>query len=200
MDKLKQSKKVVVFIDICNSTLIVEEMIESLSFDAWVRILRSLKNRLRNKRDELGFELYKFLGDGWILLFDMKTDPQDILNVCKEISQYYKVLCNRINTENKSETLSRKTGLSFGLAHGTLVEIIMDSRKEYVGRALNLAARLQSAIKDKDKNYQNKMLITSDYYMKHKMVIDSIFVVKKVTRELRNFGKEPIVMYKLELI
>jgi class 3 adenylate cyclase len=51
-------------------------------------------------------------------------------------------------------------GLTFGIDEGTLIRFTMMERTEYVGRALNVASRLQSAIKDKDNHPAYKCLIS----------------------------------------
>jgi hypothetical protein len=55
-------------------------------------------------------------------------------------------------------------GLTFGIECETLVKIVMNRETEYVGRALNIAVRLQSAVADCDKDPTSKLLISKNAY------------------------------------
>jgi len=63
------SKKIVVFFDICSSTLILEDLVRTENQKLWRDLLIGLKKYLRKKHSSVGFDC-TIPRDGWILLFD----------------------------------------------------------------------------------------------------------------------------------
>jgi hypothetical protein len=64
------SRKIVVVFDICSSTKILEDLLRAENHQRWRNFLIRLKEYLVNCSQSDSFEIYKFLGDGYILLFD----------------------------------------------------------------------------------------------------------------------------------
>jgi class 3 adenylate cyclase len=84
------------------------------------------------------------------------------------------------------------TGVRFGLDRGDLVRIVMLRNPEYIGRPINVACRLQSAIKDKDRRPQYKALMTKHLYSRMKNDL-SKSNCKEVNRTLRNINGDKAV-------
>ena len=74
-DLLKKEEKYVLVFDICSSTQIVEHLKLEGPQEAWCNLLIDIDNFLKREREALGFEIYKFTGDGWILLFNIDLSP-----------------------------------------------------------------------------------------------------------------------------
>jgi hypothetical protein len=183
----KISQKIVVFFDICSSTSILEDLIRSERQKCWRDVIIFLKNFLLEERKSLNFEIYKFIGDGWILLFDTKFFPAELFRflwrLCKKYDELY---INNIEGVLSSEI--RNMGISFGIDKGSLMRVIMNGQVEYIGRALNIAARLQTAIKDKDSKPQGKVLMSKNVYEDFKTYLSGKFQIFDVTRNLRNIS------------
>ena len=83
------------------------------------------------------------------------------------------------------------SGINFGIDRGSLIRFIMNDKIEFVGRAINVACRLQSSIKDKDKSPQYKALVTKPLYQDLRSSFKGLKQTK-VRRRLRNIaeGKE----------
>jgi class 3 adenylate cyclase len=148
-DELQVETKIVLVIDICSSSEIMEDLLRTGNIAIWRNLLINLKEQLATYSKELGFELYKFTGDGWILLFGADYDGSRILDFVSELSpKFENEFRNSIfrYLENPADI----TGLTFGLDSGPLVRIEMMQRQEYVGRAINLACRLQGTIAETD--------------------------------------------------
>jgi class 3 adenylate cyclase len=75
-----------------------------------------------------------------------------------------------------------------GMDHGQLVRIKMNRQREYVGRPLNVAARLQAAIKDHDSTLAGKLLISKPAYRALGLNRLRESRGKEVTRTLRNIS------------
>ena len=185
--KPNKVKKIVLYSDICCSTSILEVLLRSENTEKWVKLLASAKEYLRDEREIQGFEIYKFLGDGWILLFDEDMSGYELLLWLREFCEKYRSLFKKM-IEPYLESNIDKIGMSFGADIGTLICIQMLGKEEYIGRALNVAGRLQTAIKDKDSNPQNKILMTKNLYSSIGTDEADEFPVSDVTRSLRNIS------------
>jgi len=193
-------KRLVVVFDICSSTLILEDLLRTENQQLWRNLLVSQKNLLRNKREELNFEMYKFLGDGWILLFNQKVNGIKLFDFLKLLSLHffkrYKQLVEPVINSKISYI-----GLTFGIDKGTLIYMTMNGRREYIGRPLNVATRLQGSIKDKDPLPQYKVLMSKSVYADFGDKVANRYSVQNVTRTLRNIsGGEKYLCKKLKLI
>jgi len=76
---------------------------------------------------------------------------------------------------------------SFGIEMGDFVSFVMDGRQEYVGRAINVACRLQSALKEKGGSPAYSALVSNRVYSEY-FAGTTPHRVHKVTRRLRNIG------------
>ena len=71
-DGLTREKRTVVFFDICSSSNVLEDLILSENLRSMRDLILSIRAFIKKEALRQGFEVYKFIGDGWVLLF-----PQD---------------------------------------------------------------------------------------------------------------------------
>jgi hypothetical protein len=191
-------QKIVVTFDICSSTAIIEDLHKTENIIKWRDFLIWMKNYLTKKSDEMDFSIYKFTGDGWLLLFDYDYPGDNLISFLEDFCNQFKVRYRR-KIEDFLETPPAISGLTFGIDRGSLVKILMNNRIEYVGRAINVACRLQGAIKDKDKSPQYKALITRPLYQSIRYLVPDIKIVE-VRRKLRNIaGGDEVHCVKIKL-
>lgn len=179
-------KKVVVTFDICSSTLVIEDLHKTENTIIWRNFIIWMKEYLVKKADRYSFTIYKFTGDGWILLFDHGTSGEDLIGFLKGLCQQFKKRFKK-KVEDYLETPPSLSGLTFGIDRGSLIKFVMNNQTEYVGRAINVACRLQGSIKDKDDAPQYKAIITKPLY---KDIQRSLHDIRKreVRRKLRNIA------------
>jgi len=189
-DRPKIVKKIVLAFDICSSTSIIEDLHKTENIIKWRDFLIWIKNYLQKKSEEYGFSIYKFTGDGWILLFDPNTSGKNLVNFIQQFCRQFKMRYKR-KIEDFLETPPSLSGINFGIDRGSLIRFIMNDKIEFVGRAINVACRLQSSIKDKDKSPQYKALVTKPLYQDLRSSFKGLKQTK-VRRRLRNIaeGKE----------
>jgi class 3 adenylate cyclase len=180
-------RKLVLFSDLCSSTSILEDLLRTENQKRWRNLLIGLKNFLRDERDTLGFIMYKFIGDGWVLLFDEDFSPVELFGLLSRLCDEYDSLFNRYIKPVLS-TVVEPVGITFGLDRGTLMKVTMDGKAEYIGRPLNVAARLQGSIKDKDHNPHGKVLMSKNAYAEIRDSIKDRYHVVEVKRELLNIA------------
>ena len=154
MTEAVKHDRIVVAFDLCSSSQIMEDLLLSDSFDRYEAFLTCVKRWLMNWSEKRSpakgrFELYKFTGDGWILLFPTTIRGEPLLEfLCN--------LCEMIDAELARHIIPSLSsvppvlGAAIGIDEGNLMRMTMNEREEYVGRALNIACRLQDAVKDKE--------------------------------------------------
>lgn len=139
---LRTVKHTVVTFDICSSSDILEDLIRTENTKDWRDLLIRVKKFLVRKASELDFDLYKFTGDGWILLFDYDCSGEELFDFLEKLSGIFERNINRL-ANNLLETPPDILGLTFGIDKGTLIRFVMAEKTEYIGRAINVACRLQ---------------------------------------------------------
>jgi class 3 adenylate cyclase len=136
--------------------------------------------------DKNTFEMYKFLGDGWILLFDEKVNGHDLMDHLKTICHTYKEIFHD-KICSVLEGNDHLIGVTMGVEVGPLLRFVMNGKAEYVGRALNVAARLQGAVKGiEPTKLEGKLLISNNAYEKLGLFESTTYTGKVVKLSLRN--------------
>ena len=146
---------------------------------------------MNEKSKSESFDLYKFTGDGWIILFDFDYSGEKLINFVENFCKAFKTRLKQ-KVLNILEAPPKITGLTFGMDRGTLAKIKMNRQREYVGRPINVACRLQSSIKDKDNFPQYKLMMPNHLYSYLKKDLsDHRCVVAK--RKLRNIAGDKVI-------
>lgn len=150
----------------------------------WRNLLKNYIKHLAETSKTSNFELYKFTGDGWILLFDSEYNGKEILNFLTELSERFEIDFKNLiyrHLENPPDI----SGLTFGMDSGPLVTTEMMERQEYVGRAINVASRLQGAIEDTDILTGYRVMISNSLFQSMGTELDN-FHPELVKRKLKN--------------
>ena len=122
----------------------MEDLLLSDKFDHYEAFLICVKRWLMNWAEKHSppkgrFELYKFTGDGWILLF-----PDTIGGFA--LIEFMYNLCEMIDAElarhiiPSLSSMPSVLGATLGVEQGNLIRMTMNEREEYVGRALTSRA------------------------------------------------------------
>jgi class 3 adenylate cyclase len=183
-EEMRIEYKIVISFDICSSSNIIEDLTLTNNLKAMRNLLIKMKEFLLEKSELLNFDVYKFTGDGWILLFPENIQGKDLMRFLIELSSFFKQkLTSQIIP--LLERPPKITGLTFGIDGGKLIGIVMNLNQEYIGRPLNIACRLQSAIKDKDEHPEYKLLVSKHVFNKHLKRLKG-YNPKSVVRTLKN--------------
>ena len=177
----------VVAFDMCSSSDIIEDLTKSNNVQPLTTFFGELKRYLAKEQNAtVPFDPYKFMGDGWLLLFPANTNGVRLLRFLENLCLYFAVEFQRSLLPH----LSRKpalVGIAFGIDKGELIPMSMDGQQEYVGRAINVACRLQAAVKDKGRSPAYNALVSNRVYSDYFAQTEPHRVVK-VTRNLRNIN------------
>ena len=197
--RLVPVKYVVVVFDICSSSNIIEQLTVRGHMERFLRFLTAIEGHLKAEQKTITFRLYKFIGDGWILLFPDNTGGGVLLDFLRKLCIFFRKELRR-QILPYLDVPPSITGLTFGLDEGPLLPMRNYRRTEYVGRALNIACRLQNAVKDKGGAPAYKALASNGVFNDY-LAPATGFSVKGVKRKLRNIqGEECISCKKIELL
>jgi hypothetical protein len=93
MDKVT---KIACFFDIASSSTVLEELKINDSLDNWANLLLDLEGFLTRNTNYYKYEIYKFLGDGWILLFDCSQNGESLVDYLRTIHNHYMQMYNKL--------------------------------------------------------------------------------------------------------
>lgn len=145
-DTVQRLDAYVVVFDICSSTSMLDDLILNGKEEAMRNLLIGMKEFLTRHEDEPRHTAYKFIGDGWILVFPSETNGIDLVLFLEELSHHY-LECFQSWLQPVLSRSHKPNGLTFGVHRGPLVSFEMMEQNEYVGRPLNVASRLQGVSK-----------------------------------------------------
>ena len=178
---------IVVAFDMCSSSNIIEDLTKSGSVEPLMAFLDELRRCLaREQKATLAFDPYKFTGDGWLLLFPAASDGASLLRFLENLCLHFVVTFQRLLLPHLSRTPAL-VGLTFGIDKGEVLPLMMHGQQEYVGRAINVACRLQAAVVDKGPSPAYSALVSDRVYRDY-LAETTPHRVIKVTRNLRNIN------------
>jgi class 3 adenylate cyclase len=185
-DELEIEEKIVVFFDVCSSSKIIDNLKLSDRLKDYRDLLIVLKDFLLKQRERGVCEVYKFIGDGWVLLLPPSIEGERFTNLLYNIAELFHTEMEQLR--RKLSTTPKLLGLTYGVDRGKIIRLSMDFQVEYIGRPLNVAARLQGAVKDreneKDKNPAYKALISMPAF--EDLKIPRKYRILRTSRKLRN--------------
>jgi class 3 adenylate cyclase len=184
-DILAIERKLVIVIDICSSTAILEDLAQTDNIHKWRNVLIGLKQFLCEDGAKIGAELYKFIGDGWIVLLPPAITKYQLCEFLTSASVFYDTQLDSILP--LLQRTPKVLGLTFGVDAGNLVRLVMNEQVEYLGRAINVAARLQSAAKSLDKDPRDRVVFSKNSFNSLHPINHDI-PVHTVSVSLKNVG------------
>ncbi len=186
-------QKIVTFFDICSSSKITEDLAQNNDLSLWRTMLKKIERNIENKKEALNFSIYKFLGDGWVLIIDLDTDKKKLLEYFVELCNVFSDHFNK-TIEKRLSTEIKPVGLTFGLDIGEIFRILIGGAREYIGPTLNIAARLQSCISNPNKLEDDPsnqlMMVRRNYYKYFKDDVSGIYKLVKARRKLKNIKND----------
>ena len=143
--------------------------------------------------------MYKFMGDGWILLFQPDVHSGTLFEFLKAVSSL--VLSQFITVQRLLHKFPEPTGLTFGIDTGELIRLEMNEQVEYLGRAINVAARLQGEAKRFASKAMSNVALISKASFNSLQPYDPYIKAENQTVTLRNIsGGEQFPCYLISTI
>ena len=162
-EEVRIERHLVIVFDICSSTIILEDLKQTDNLKCWRDLLIGLKNFLRSHESLPLLQIYKFIGDGWILLAPADTPRNDVLEFLKNLASVFSMLFHKDINPNLQEQ-PRDVGITVGVDRGELIRLEMNEQIEYIGRPLNVASRLQGATRELEGGRSNQALFARPTY------------------------------------
>lgn len=181
---------IVVAFDMCSSSDVIEELILKDDIERFQKFLGKMKEYLAGRQRGTAFDPYKFTGDGWILLFPTDSDGTALLEFLRDLCVFFKQEFEK-DILPYLDTPPSIIGLTFGLEKGRIAPMTIFGETEYIGRALNVACRLQSAVKAGDGPPAYKALASNTVFNLY-LSSAAEYEVSEASRNLRNIrgGKD----------
>jgi class 3 adenylate cyclase len=178
---------VVVAFDMCSSSNIIDDLTKNKNIQPLTTFFGELQRHLaKEQRTTIPFDPYKFTGDGWLLLFPANTDGARLLRFLESLCLFFAVEFRRSLLPHLSHKPAL-VGITFGIEKGDVIPMAMHGQQEYVGRAINVACRLQAALKEKGNSPAYNALVSNRVYSEYFADTKPHRVIK-VTRNLRNIN------------
>jgi len=107
-------QKLIVVFDMCSSSNIIEDLTLTSNINKLKGFIFGLEKWLREESIKYSFDMYKFTGDGWILLFPLDIKGHKIINFLANLSLFYDESIKTIINQYLERNLET-TGLTFGI-------------------------------------------------------------------------------------
>jgi len=189
-------ERYVLVFDICSSSIILEDLHRTNQTNKYIELIREINNFINAKENitKFKYEVYKFLGDGFIIIFDYDTIVENVLLfVIRLVDKCNKTIQKFI--EDYVEVSVLRVGITAGLDKGSIIDCKLNNgRKEYIGQPFNVATRLQSSLLKSE--HVNKCLITKKVY-KEISLKELKIICSPTSRSLKNIaGNREIICYE----
>jgi class 3 adenylate cyclase len=175
--------RIILIYDICSSTTIIENLKQNGKERLYSGLVEALIKITKKSFETSKYIIYKFLGDGFILIFE---DDEKIDNILEGINYLVDQGSLEINSfiEKYIDVIVIKRGITVGLACGSihLLQLQDINGDEYFGRAINLASRLQSSNEN-----ENSVLIQKEIYSRIEKPAFKM-LCKETSRTFRNIN------------
>jgi class 3 adenylate cyclase len=182
-----EGQAIVVAFDMCSSSNIIDDLTKNKNVQPLTTFFAALQRYLAKEQKRTApFHPYKFTGDGWLLLFPSNTDGERLLRFLESLCLFFVVEFRRSLLPHLSHKPAL-VGITFGIEKGEVIPMTMYGQQEYVGRAINVACRLQAALKDKGGSPAYSALVSNRVYAEY-FAETKPHRVNKVTRNLRNIN------------
>ncbi len=186
----------VIVFDLCSSSVILEDLQNQEKLDRWKLFWEKIHAFLvKTSHHEEVFTIYKFVGDGFILLYNPEFED-GLIRYCIRLSKIINEELGKI-IENDMNVRPDRLGITIGVDKGKLIQLKIGNLYEYTGKAINVASRLQSSLKKPE--HANKMLVSKNVKNRTCSLYDSS-LYKSVERTLNNlFGDKSFYCYEIDL-
>jgi hypothetical protein len=149
--------------DICSSSAMLEDLHRRNEIEKYSILIDDIMRFLKKNATRYNYDIYKFLGDGFILIFSDSTSIDLILEFCtaltSECNAYIKEF---IHLHIEAEGSIRRRGITMGVDKGYVSKLLIDGKDEYVGRPINISTRFQSSLDGEE--HTNRALLSLKLY------------------------------------
>ncbi len=185
-------RKFIVVFDICSSTQIISYLHESDSTERFQILILFIIDKLKNFKD-VNLEVYKYMGDGFILIVDEKTLIDDVLRNFFHLIIEFDEEIHRFHNDFLHQQPLKRLGLTVAIDKGFIYRIQNDifPAIEYFGKPISVASRLQGKLSEP--NDVNKVLVSGVVHSDiENKALKSLFVRKpKILRNMYNDQERP---------
>jgi class 3 adenylate cyclase len=201
------STRTVLTFDICSSTSIIEDLHRTGQTIRYDELIRAMHRFLEENSKNYAYDIYKFVGDGFILLFAESQIMDSIMTFSIALTTKCYVFINYFLAKYLETPALERKGITTGIDKGEVFSTKLKDpgMDEYFGRPINVACRLQASL-DKPE-HANKVLISKRCYQeigRKALRIACVETKRKLrnvnsTMEIKCYEFAPLFFMKQEL-
>jgi hypothetical protein len=191
---MKSLEKTIFVFDVCSSTTIVEDLHRTGSIKRYNEMIEGINEFLKKKSESLPINIYKFIGDGFVLIISEEIEIEEVLKFAKELIEVCNRKISKIIEFLECEDIPRR-GITIGLDKGIIHHFELNTNSEFIGRSITLACRLQSSQNKPEQVNSILMSVKVHSEIKDKDIKE---LCGKKERTFKNItGEKPIKCYEL---
>jgi hypothetical protein len=144
IEELKNHYYIIVM-DLCSSSVILEKLQTAGKIKVWRRLWKKIFNHMtRDFYFSIRCKPYKFVGDGFIILYRHQFS-QDLFTFMQKLNSLSCQILKEVL--DKFEIKPKRFGFAYGIDRGELIKMQLLGNAEFMGEAINAATRLQAQLK-----------------------------------------------------
>jgi len=186
-DGVEIVEAIVVTLDICSSSALIEDLLKNDRSKIWRDLIINMKEYLVHVAPTYNAEVHKFIGDGWIIFFHPPYSGKGILELLSGVYEYFTEVYQQ-TVFPSLDTPPQIAGLTFGIDQGRLIKVEMRDQIEFIGRAINVACRLQGSLDKDDIGNGFRILMSNRLFNDLKKDFQDCHHVR-TTKPLKNIGE-----------
>lgn len=185
-DGVEIEDAIVVTLDICSSSMLIEDLLKNDRSKLWRDLIISTKDYLMAQAPRYNAEVHKFIGDGWLIFFRQPYSGKGLLEFLSDVYAHFTQLYEE-TVVSSLDTPPEIAGLTFGIDEGRLIKVEMRDQIEFIGRPINIACRLQGKIEKDDIENGFRVLMSNRLFNDLKADLKDCYHLV-TTKQLKNIG------------
>ena len=125
-------ERYVLIFDICSSTIILEDLHRTNQSGRYMDLVDEINSFLYKNNIYFEYEVYKFLGDGFILIFNENTVVESVLLFIIRLVDNCNNMLSRFLDDYVEITKLPRFGITIGLDKGIIYKRNLNEKKEYI--------------------------------------------------------------------
>lgn len=186
MTRFSVSKQIVFVFDIASSTLLIEDLQQTGRTVEYAKLISPISSFLDENAAFYKYSVHKFLGDGFILVFDQSQTIDNVLIYSVALTTKCSAHIHTFKRAFIQTKEVERLGITIGIDKGEVYPLNLRGSDELYGRPINVACRLQSSLTKPE--HVNKVLMSQLCYAEvdNKVLRDTCAETSRTLKNINN--------------